>query len=515
MSDERRDDEILGRALGRAIETLHVNETPYERSRMASPAERRALFGLPQVAATIAVVVLAVALGAWFNSVREAREVPAVGSPTAVPGTTAPAAVATPVASIDPNRDRIWVYFARDSLPPVGAYLQGILDDSSSEGRTTSRLSLLMGLQPSRVPAGLLNPLGSVSPAVNGSRQTGLGVHTSGDKAFVEFDLPTGWGAHGSAQSLALLQQIVYTITEEPGINYAVITDKGRQSATIDQLVVDKPLSREDVFGYANAAKPDKIEDGGTAGLADIVDWRASVDQVAPGLGRFVVELKPQTATTRPTPRFTAVLQPSRETTPGHGKWTILISMPDAVWNQPSGEAFHCCPLKVVETTPIRELTAGPLTGDPPTGNGAYRGVGFGINLDDARPWRAFVLQDPLRLVIDVGGTAPNVSDRIAIYRAQPVPATPVCSTTCDIQLSGAARVFEANVVWRVKDSAGKVIANGHFLASVGSSALWGTFDTDVQVPPRFTGNVTLEVYEASPKDGSEQGLVQIPLVIR
>jgi len=162
-----------------------------------------------------------------------------------------------------------------------------------------------------------------------------------------------------------------------------------------------------------------------------------------------------------------------------------------------------------------RELTAGPLTGDPPTGNGAYRGVGFGINLDDARPWRAFVLQDPLRLVIDVGGTAPNVSDRIAIYRAQPVPATPVCSTTCDIQLSGAARVFEANVVWRVKDSAGKVIANGHFLASVGSSALWGTFDTDVQVPPRFTGNVTLEVYEASPKDGSEQGLVQIPLVIR
>src|SRR5207244_3933781 len=83
-------------------------------------------------------------------------------------------------------------------------------------------------------------------------------------------------------------------------------------------------------------------------------------DQVAPGLGRFVVELKPQTATTRPTPRFTAVLQPSRETTPGHGKWTILISMPDAVWNQPPGEAFHCCPLKVVETTPIRELTAGP-----------------------------------------------------------------------------------------------------------------------------------------------------------
>src|SRR5207249_9894635 len=87
MSDERRDDEILGRALGRAIETLHVNETPYERSRMASPAERRARFGLPQVAATIAGVALAVALGALFNRVRETLEAPAVGHPTAAPGT--------------------------------------------------------------------------------------------------------------------------------------------------------------------------------------------------------------------------------------------------------------------------------------------------------------------------------------------------------------------------------------------------------------------------------------------
>jgi hypothetical protein len=125
------------------------------------------------------------------------------------------------------------------------------------------------------------------------------------------------------------------------------------------------------------------------------------------------------------------------------------------------------------------------------------------------------VLQNPTRLVVDVGGTPWSVSDRIAIYKARPVPATPICSTTCDIQLSGAARVFEANVVWRVKDSAGKVIANGHFLASLGSSAVWGTFDTAVQVPARFTGNVTLEVYEATPKDGSEQGLVQVPLTIR
>ena len=31
-TDEPRDDEILGRALSRAIETSDVNETPYDRS---------------------------------------------------------------------------------------------------------------------------------------------------------------------------------------------------------------------------------------------------------------------------------------------------------------------------------------------------------------------------------------------------------------------------------------------------------------------------------------------------
>jgi hypothetical protein len=137
------------------------------------------------------------------------------------------------------------------------------------------------------------------------------------------------------------------------------------------------------------------------------------------------------------------------------------------------------------------------------------------VTLDDARPWRAFVLQNPLRLVIDIGGPTRSVSDRIAVYRAQPSAATPVCSNTCDVQLSGAARVFEANVVWRVKETAGKVIAKGQFLASLGSSPVWGTFDTSIQVPSTFRGNATLEVYEASAKDGSEQGLVQIPLVIR
>ena len=91
----------------------------------------------------------------------------------------------------------------------------------------------------------------------------------------------------------------------------------------------------------------------------------------------------------------------------------------------------------------------------------------------------------------------------------------PANTVTPDLRLTGAARVFEANVSWRVRDSSGRVVGSGHFSASLGSSAVWGTFDTRIQLPTSAAvGNVTLEVFEASPKDGTDQGLVQIPLTL-
>ncbi len=58
MTDERRDDEILGRALSRAIETIDVNQTSYERSRIAATPARRSIFGLWQIATAAAAIVL-------------------------------------------------------------------------------------------------------------------------------------------------------------------------------------------------------------------------------------------------------------------------------------------------------------------------------------------------------------------------------------------------------------------------------------------------------------------------
>ena len=90
-----------------------------------------------------------------------------------------------------------------------------------------------------------------------------------------------------------------------------------------------------------------------------------------------------------------------------------------------------------------------------------------------------------------------------------------IANSGAPLTLTGSARVFEANVVWRVLDSTGKVAANGHFLASLGSSPVWGTFNTRIAMPANVRGNLTLELYEASAKDGSAQGVVQIPLSVR
>ena len=103
MSDERQDDEILGGALGRAIETIEVNETPYERSRFATTPSRR-LLGPWQLGSGVAAVILALAFGLWLTWPNGTQE-PAAGSLKPAPTTTASPQVATPVSSAAPDRD--------------------------------------------------------------------------------------------------------------------------------------------------------------------------------------------------------------------------------------------------------------------------------------------------------------------------------------------------------------------------------------------------------------------------
>src|SRR6266849_4198834 len=120
-TDEPRDDEILGRALSRAIETAPVDETPYDKSRIAMrPLGRGTSFW--RVAALAATIVVAGALGSMFLD-RPATDEPVAGQPSpTVAAARTPAATITPASTTSalPNAiDHGRIYLSRLDLPPV------------------------------------------------------------------------------------------------------------------------------------------------------------------------------------------------------------------------------------------------------------------------------------------------------------------------------------------------------------------------------------------------------------
>jgi len=329
-------------------------------------------------------------------------------------------------------------------------------------------------------------------------------VSVSGDTATLDFQVNGGdWGVRGSAQSLALVQQLVYTATEEPGIRRVLITQNGGAPATIDQLRVTQPLAREDVFGYStrgSIGQDQGITWGGDDTLGPVGLELTSV--VSDGSTvRLAFEGRKRDATNARAalPSFTISLDQDSETgrpsaVDGGAKYALTVA---SQWNCACSSG-GVAGISVYDQTPLRAITS--------NGNTAYR-----IAIDDARPWRAY-MPSASQLVIEIGGDPRATSDRIAV--TSPKPGA-IANSGADLTLTGAARVFEANVVWRVLDSTGKVAANGHFLTSLGSSALWGTFNTRISMPANVRGNLTLELYEASAKDGSAQGVVRITLSVR
>jgi hypothetical protein len=201
-------------------------------------------------------------------------------------------------------------------------------------------------------------------------------------------------------------------------------------------------------------------------------------------------------------PSYSIALETFNDTQPVGGKTAAALNggkyqlRVEFQWNG-GGTSGGIAGTTVVDQTPLRAIIgANPLTL---------------IELDDARPWRAY-MPDKTQLIVEIGGDPRATSDRIAV--AAPKPGD-IANSGADLRVTGSARVFEANVSWRLVDPAGKDAASGHFNASLGSSALWGTFDTRIPMPANVRGNLTLELFEASPKDASAQGIVQIPLVVR
>lgn len=497
---EPRDDEILGRALSRAIETLSAEETPYESSRIGTPTPRRGT-SFWRVTALAASIVIAGALGSTLLE-RPATDEPVGGQPTA---TVAPqntqAATATPVATptAKPNAiDRQVIYFARDQLPPVAAHVDafptgpnpnGVRDLSTlptaSERIGARLLALINAGQP---PAGASNAMPPKSVVQGAS-----GVQIQDDLARVDLVVNGSWQVSGAARSIAVLQQLVYTITEEPGIRRVLITQNGGKPTTIDQFAWDKPLSREDVHGYGGLKNETVTEDQSrpcTPNCPSPIPARLSnnysVDGIAPGVARFVAQVD-----SGDWESFTVTGRSADDT---KAAWSSKFAIQVKVRGTETKPG-----LEIVDRSPLRAIQS-------VTTNGSTT---YELALDDERPWRVAFLTNPDRIVVDIGGYATSISDTVVVYSPR------AGDSGRQFTVSGLSRTYEATTQWRVVDPVRREVASGFTTASRGTSAVWGTYQISVQLPATVSGNVTLEVYWGSPRDGSEVGLVQVPLTVR
>lgn len=504
-TDEPRDDEILGRALSRAIETAEANETPYERSRIAlRPLKRGTSFW--RVAALAASIVVAGALGSTLLE-RPASDEPVGQQPTGSPGATnTQAATATATAGPTPSPtprptavDHQVVYFARDGLPPVGVHVRGVGNQSNPVDRITSRLSAVtLNGDLAKFPDADAIPAGAYS-AIRGQEQVngqGVGaVRVDGDIATVDLSVKNDdWLIRGSAETLAAIQQLVYTATEEPGIRRVLFTQNGGTQMRIDQMVIDRPLAREDVFGYAPGSTESISGGDGNTGELPTLSTRWSVDEAAKGLARFTIQVGAAGATAA-LPLFRVdVFQNDESNKPEGGKWRLGVTVSDGVDQAATA---------IVDQSPLRAVGAYPSKG--PGTSALYE-----IGLDDLRPWRVYTMSNPTRIVVDIGGVPQAVSESIAVY--DPVAGD---QKGHEFTITGASRTFEGTTAWRIRDRQQRIVASGFTTASLGTSAVWGTFAANVRVPPSVSENVTLEVFWGSPRDGSDLGLVQIPVTIR
>ena len=82
---------------------------------------------------------------------------------------------------------------------------------------------------------------------------------------------------------------------------------------------------------------------------------------------------------------------------------------------------------------------------------------------------------------------------------------------TSPVKISGSARVFEATVSFRLKDSSGTVIAQGFTTASEGAPGR-GDYNGELAFTASGPGKGQIEVFEASAKDGSDTNKVIIPV---
>ena len=154
-----------------------------------------------------------------------------------------PTFVATPRPTPTPEpRGRAVVFFASRQGVPVAVEEPKATGGQSQSDHVFFRFAALKTTKAAGPPA-YVNLFPAMKATFMETTVVTPGVVAIG---FIVGEMYGDWGVPADDVKL-LLQQIVYTATEEPGIDRVLITQNGGKPAVINGVTYDKPLAREDV----------------------------------------------------------------------------------------------------------------------------------------------------------------------------------------------------------------------------------------------------------------------------
>lgn len=120
------------------------------------------------------------------------------------------------------------------------------------------------------------------------------------------------------------------------------------------------------------------------------------------------------------------------------------------------------------------------------------------------------------RVATSVGGDATKgvapVATSVTNENLRVSSPTPNATLTSPFTVAGEARVFENVVNVRVTNAKGESFINETAYAKAPDAGQFGSFSINLTYKFKNTKEGFVEVYHASPKDGSEQDLVRIPV---
>ncbi len=114
--------------------------------------------------------------------------------------------------------------------------------------------------------------------------------------------------------------------------------------------------------------------------------------------------------------------------------------------------------------------------------------------------------RDPSTRIVDLSSATKREQNLLVV---SPEPKSTV---TSPLIVTGFGRTFEQTFGWRIKDSEGTVVAIGFDMTDAANIGQFGPFSFEVFLPALTSQSFTLQVFESSAKDGSDQSVVTVAL---